>query len=248
MLPRPRRRRSRRTRRGRPFSPSSTNPTPPGVIGIEPRIRASVQAANASTIVTSARGTPTARTEATRTRKTVRCPASVAAVRESQRRRIRLDRLPAKAHEGCAVPLDGSLVDQRLGTARQPGGTIADAAREARARQTDGEADDDRREGCEADRSQRARACGCSHPARRGRRWRGSGSRGSRTGSRRSARQRRARRGGPSKPHARSIANDVAIPTAAPPGATDDSAVDASVTRVARKYEMPGSAATRGGP
>ena len=52
----------------------------------------------------------------------------------------------------------------------------------------------------------------------------------------------------PSKPHARSIANVVAIPTAAPPGATDDSAVDASVTRVARKYEMPGSAATRGGP
>ena len=37
------------------------------------------------------------------------------------------------------------------------------------------------------------------------------------------------------KPHARSIANDVAIPTAAPPGATDDSAVDASVTRVALK-------------
>ena len=51
-----------------------------------------------------------------------------------------LDRLPAKAHERRAVPLDGRLVDQRLGPAREPGGTVADAAREARARQTDGEA------------------------------------------------------------------------------------------------------------
>ena len=54
--------------------------------------------------------------------------------------------------------------------------------------------------------------------------------------------------GRPLKPHARSIANDVAIPTAAPPGATDDSAVEASVTRVAWRYESPGSAATSGGP
>ena len=49
--------------------------------------------------------------------------------------------------------------------------------------------------------------------------------------------------GRPLKPHARNIANDVAIPTAAPPGATDESALDASVTREARRYESPGSAA-----
>ncbi len=54
--------------------------------------------------------------------------------------------------------------------------------------------------------------------------------------------------GRPVKPHARNIANDVAIPTAAPPGATDESALDASVTREARMYESPGSAATSGGP
>ena len=53
--------------------------------------------------------------------------------------------------------------------------------------------------------------------------------------------------GRPRKPQARSIVNDVATPTAAPPGATIDNAVDASVTRVARRYESPGSEATHGG-
>ena len=41
--------------------------------------------------------------------------------------------------------------------------------------------------------------------------------------------------GRPLNPQARSIANEVPIPTAAPPGATEESAVDASVTRVAWK-------------
>ena len=41
--------------------------------------------------------------------------------------------------------------------------------------------------------------------------------------------------GRPLKPHARSIAIVVAMPTAAPPGAIEDSAVDASVTRDAWK-------------
>ena len=54
--------------------------------------------------------------------------------------------------------------------------------------------------------------------------------------------------GRPLKPHARNIANDVAIPTAAPPGATDESALEARVAREARRYESPGSAATSGGP
>jgi hypothetical protein len=51
-------------------------------------MRASVHAAKASTIVTSVCVTPTARNETTRTTKTVRCPASVAAVRKGQRRRM----------------------------------------------------------------------------------------------------------------------------------------------------------------
>ena len=39
--------------------------------------------------------------------------------------------------------------------------------------------------------------------------------------------------GRPEKPHALSIANEVATPAAAPPGATIESAVEASVTLVA---------------
>ena len=54
--------------------------------------------------------------------------------------------------------------------------------------------------------------------------------------------------GRPLNPQALSIANELAIPTAAPPGATVESAVEASVTRVARRYDSPGSAATHGGP
>jgi hypothetical protein len=54
--------------------------------------------------------------------------------------------------------------------------------------------------------------------------------------------------GRPLKPQALSIAKELAMPTAAPPGATVDSAVDASVTRVACQYDSPGSAATHGGP
>ena len=54
--------------------------------------------------------------------------------------------------------------------------------------------------------------------------------------------------GRPLKPHALSIANEVAIPTAAPPGATVDMAVEASVTRVACRYRRPGNAAIHGGP
>ena len=49
--------------------------------------------------------------------------------------------------------------------------------------------------------------------------------------------------GRPLKPQARSIANDVAMPTAAPPGATIESADDARVTRAACRYRRPGSAA-----
>src|SRR4029079_2770942 len=54
--------------------------------------------------------------------------------------------------------------------------------------------------------------------------------------------------GRPLNPHDLSIANDEAIPTAAPPGATVDMAVEARVTLVACRYDSPGSAAIHGGP
>ena len=54
--------------------------------------------------------------------------------------------------------------------------------------------------------------------------------------------------GRPSNPHALSIENEVAIPGAAPPGATIVTAVEASVTRVEWTNERPGSAAIHGGP
>jgi hypothetical protein len=54
--------------------------------------------------------------------------------------------------------------------------------------------------------------------------------------------------GRPLKPHALSIANDEAMPIAAPPGATVDRAVEASVSRVECQYDSPGSAAIHGGP
>ena len=65
---------------------SSTTPIPPGVIGMLPRMRASDQAANASTTLTSDDGTWSARNETSRTAKTVRLPASVASVSRCQRR------------------------------------------------------------------------------------------------------------------------------------------------------------------
>ena len=54
--------------------------------------------------------------------------------------------------------------------------------------------------------------------------------------------------GRPSKPHDFSIPNEAAIPAAPPPGATTETAVDASVTRLEWKYDSPGSAAIHGGP
>ena len=62
-------------------------PRPPGVSGSAPRIRINAQAANASIQDTSPPVTPTTRRHTTRSRKTVRCPTSVAAVRTCQRRR-----------------------------------------------------------------------------------------------------------------------------------------------------------------
>ena len=61
-------------------SPSSTMPRPPGVIGIDPSSRTSDHAAKASITLTSP-WTPKTRRHTSRTMKTVRCPARVAAVR-----------------------------------------------------------------------------------------------------------------------------------------------------------------------
>ena len=224
-----------------PVSPSSTKPTPPGVIGIEPRIRASAQAANASTIVTSARGMPTARSEASRTRKTVRCPASVAAVRKSQRRRISSIDSSRKRTKTSPVPLHRRLADETLGPARRagrPGRRCGARAARWRGRWRSPRRSRRRRR---ARSRRRARACGCCPPCGGERRRR------ARIGKPRITNwfqtlctTTASPTGGPRSP-TREHRERVAIPTAAPPGATDDSAVDASVTRVARRYESPGA-------
>src|SRR3954466_7727009 len=67
--------------------PSSTSPRPPGVIGIEPSTRASDQPANASARLISEAPTPSARRQASSTRKTDSWPASVASVSTCQRLR-----------------------------------------------------------------------------------------------------------------------------------------------------------------
>ncbi len=56
------------------------------MIGIDPRTRASVQAANASMPLTSSAEVPTTRSEASSTRKTVSWPVRVASVSTCQRR------------------------------------------------------------------------------------------------------------------------------------------------------------------
>ena len=53
--------------------------------------------------------------------------------------------------------------------------------------------------------------------------------------------------GRPSNPQVFNIPNDVAIPAAAPPGVTIDTAVEPSVTRDPCMYESPGSAAMNSG-
>ena len=65
-------------------------------------------------------------------------------------------------------------------------------------------------------------------------RRRGSALRGSRAGSRRSSPQRPGRRVAPRNPHAFSIVDEVAIPTAAPPGATVE-----AVEAAARAVQVP---------
>src|SRR5215218_8441354 len=61
-------------------SPSSTTPRPPGVIGIDVRMRTSAHAANASTSETCDAGTSRARSETTRTANTVMLPRSETSV------------------------------------------------------------------------------------------------------------------------------------------------------------------------
>jgi len=74
------------------------------VIGIEPRTRASAQAAKASTIVTWLRGMSTARRAARRTRKTVRwCEGGES--EEHPAPAAERDRLLANADEGIAATL-----------------------------------------------------------------------------------------------------------------------------------------------
>ena len=84
-------------------------------------------------------------------RKTVRCPASVAAVRKNHRRRMSIDRLLAEADERRAVPLHRRLVSEPLRPGDEAGRPVADAARQALTGKSDGEPRDDRDEDDEAD-------------------------------------------------------------------------------------------------
>ena len=86
-FPRRRRRSMRRRRPERRTDRARRCRGRPASAGARPRIRINAQAANASIQDTSPPVIPTTRRHTTRSRKTVRCPTSVAAVRTCQRRR-----------------------------------------------------------------------------------------------------------------------------------------------------------------
>ena len=191
-------------------------------------MRASVHAAKASTIVTSACVTPTARSETTRTTKTVRCPATSRRWRPAPA--DELDHL-AEAHRRTRIPPDRGLVEEAPSRSdayarrgRRPG--VQSARSRGRSRTPQRSPQDD-----EADEAPRSPTCGFGRLRRDARGEARSGSRESPTSFQTLM---TTATGRPLKPRARNIATVVAMPTAAP-WAIAESAVDASVTRDAWK-------------